>query len=255
MFLLLSPSKTQNFETRSNFEYTQPFFRDEIHDLVKELRHYTAKDLQELMGISAKLAEINMQRFQKFDDNFNLDNAKQALAAFSGDVYDGIEVELYSPEDISFAQKHVGIISGLYGLLRPLDLMQPYRLEMGINLKVSNKKNLYDFWGDKITDRINDLNKDGLVINLASVEYSKAINPKKIKSRFVNIVFQENNKGVYKIVGILAKRARGIMANYIIKNRLVSLDSLTKFHLEGYSFHKNSSDDNNLIFVRENANI
>jgi uncharacterized protein len=251
MFVLLSPSKTQNFQKKLNLKHTQPFFVGEIQVLIKELRNYTVKDLEELMGISYKLAELNFKRFNEFESNFNLENAKQAISAFSGDVYDGIEIDEYTSEDVDFAQEHIGIISGLYGLLRPLDLIQPYRLEMGVDLKVAGKKNLYGFWDDKITRRINSLNEARRpVVNLASVEYFKVINRKEIASRFVNIVFQEHDKGVYKIVGILAKRARGLMANYIVKNRVSSLDDLKEFKLDGYSFIKDRSDESNFVFVR-----
>lgn len=194
------------------------------------------------MGISTKLAEINHKRFSNFSDKFNFENSKQALLVFNGDVYKPIEIEKFTKEDFDFAQKHLRILSGFYGVLRPLDLIQPYRLEMGT-------KNIYQFWGDKISQFLN--NEDAKhIINLASEEYFSAVNPKIISAKIINIIFKEKKNGTYRIVGINAKKARGLMTNFIIKNKISNPISLKEFAVEGYHFVKELSDENNFVFTR-----
>jgi uncharacterized protein len=254
MMLVLSPSKTLDYETPVKLAtYTQPDMLDESQSLIKELRKYTPEKLSELMDISEKLAKLNAQRYKDFSVPFTQKNARQAILAFKGDVYDGIDVDHYRKEDFVFAQEHVRILSGLYGLLRPLDLMQPYRLEMGTGLKNPRGKDLYGFWEDRITRNINQAlakHKNKLLINLASEEYAKAIKPKLLESPMLNVVFKENQKGKLKIIGLFAKKARGLMANYIIKNQIDNALSLKKFKESGYAFEPSLSDEAHYVFVR-----
>jgi cytoplasmic iron level regulating protein YaaA (DUF328/UPF0246 family) len=254
MMLVLSPSKTLDYETPVKLAtHTQPDMLAESQALIKELRKYTPQKLSELMDISDKLASLNVQRYKDFAMPFTQKNARQAILAFKGDVYDGIDVEHYGKEDFAFAQEHVRILSGLYGLLKPLDLMQPYRLEMGTSLKNPRGKDLYAFWGDRITRSINEAlakHKNKLLINLASEEYAKAIQPKALEIPLLNIVFKENQKGTLKIIGLFAKKARGMMANYIIKNQIDNSAALKKFKESGYGFEPSLSDENHYVFVR-----
>lgn len=256
MFILLSPAKSLDYQSQISCQnFSMPFFENETKKLAKELKNFSEADLQNLMGISEKLAELNYERFQKFSAKFNLENSKQALLVFDGDVYQGIEKEKYTEADFAFAQKKLRILSGLYGLLRPLDLMQPYRLEMGTDFRKSKfpTKNLYEFWGDKISERLNEeCKEDGAqyIINLASEEYFSAVNPQKISAKIINVIFKENKNGVYKIVGINAKKARGVMANFIIRQKISDPQVLKKFQLENYRFEKSMSDESNFVFVR-----
>ena len=256
MLILLSPAKSLDYKspiTHTNF--TLPHFAKEAKKLATELKKFSVSDLEKLMGISKNLAELNCQRFKNFSDKFNLENSKQALLAFDGDVFKPIEKEKFTAADFEFAQKNLRILSGFYGLLRPLDLMQPYRLEMGTNFsktvfeKDLGAKNLYQFWGDKISQQI-DLSGAKHVINLASEEYFSAVNPQKISAKIINIVFKENKNGVYKIVGINAKKARGLMANFIVKNKISKPQELKNFKIEKYHFAKELSDQSNFIFLR-----
>jgi len=243
MLTLLSPAKSLNYETSHHEGFTLPHFVAETKILAVQLKKFSVPDLEKLMGISKNLAELNHQRFQNFSENFNLENSKQALLAFDGDVYKPIEAEKFSAEDFNFAQKTLRILSGFYGVLRPLDLIQPYRLEMGTNL------NLYKFWSDKISQHL-DLEGSKHIINLASEEYFSVINPKKISAKIINITFKENKDGSYKIIGIYAKKARGLMANFIIKNKITNPQELKKFQSENYQFVKEMSDEMNFVFVR-----
>ena len=209
------------------------------------------------MKISDKLAELNYQRFQDFETPFTPDNAKQALLVFKGDVYRGMNVEDYSEEELAFAQKHLRILSGLYGVLRPLDLMQPYRLEMGTKLETQTGKNLYEFWGDRLSQLINgDLEKepDPCLVNLASNEYFKSIDRKSLKARVLNIAFKENKGGKYKVVAIHAKRARGLMVDYVIRNRIEAPEGMKDFDAEGYQYSEALSDSDNWVFCRDPQN-
>ncbi len=256
MFILLSPAKSLDYDSPiSQKNFTIPVFAEETQKLAKSLQKFTATDLENLMGISQKLAQLNFERFQNFQTNFDLENSKQALLVFDGDVYQGIDKENYTTKDFEFAQKNLRILSGLYGLLKPLDLMQPYRLEMGTDFKKTDfiAKNLYEFWGDKITAQL-DLEcqnaKAKHVINLASEEYFSAIKPKKMSVKIINVAFKENKNGVYKIVGINAKKARGLMADFIIKNKISDPQKLKDFDLENYRFEQTMSDETNFVFVR-----
>ena len=253
VFLITSPSKTQDFTQidTSNFTCTLPEMLSEIKELVSELKNQDIEKIKSLMSISSNLAKLNFDRYQKFASYFDLKNSKPAIFAFKGDTYADIEIAKYSKQDLEFAQNHLGIISGLYGLLRPLDLIQPYRLEMGTNLHVDNKKNLYDFWGDKITNALNTrLAKDEILINLASQEYSKALSQDKLLCKFINIIFKEHKNGIYKVIGLFAKRARGTMINYVIRNKITSPEKLKQFNINGYTFTDELSDSNNFVFTR-----
>lgn len=260
MLILLSPAKSLDYESSiSCHDFTAPHFSKEAQDLASKLKKFSVPDLEKLMGISKNLAELNHERFKKFSSEFNYDNSKQALLVFDGDVYKMIGKEDFNEDDFIFAQKNLRILSGFYGLLRPLDLIQPYRLEMGTDLKKTifekdlGIKNLYQFWGDKISKQI-DLDcsngRLGCVVNLASEEYFSAVNPKVISKKIINITFKENKGGVYKIVGINAKKARGLMANFIIKNRISKISDLKDFVVGGYRFAKEMSDDLSFVFTK-----
>jgi cytoplasmic iron level regulating protein YaaA (DUF328/UPF0246 family) len=201
------------------------------------------------MSLSEKLSKLNFDRFQAFKTPFSLDNAKQALLAFKGDVYNGINASSLSVKDLDFAQKNVRMISGLYGVLRPLDLIQPYRLEMGTKLSNAQGNNLYDYWGSGISEVLNE-DEEKLIVNLASNEYFKAIDNKILKAQILDIVFKEKKNNTYKVIGIYAKRARGLMINYIIRNRLTDAEALKDFSDEGYLYNQELSSDKTWVYVR-----
>jgi hypothetical protein len=202
------------------------------------------------MFLSEKLSKLNFDRFQAFKTPFSLDNAKQALLAFKGDVYNGINASSLSIEDLDFAQNNVRMLSGLYGVLRPLDLIQPYRLEMGTKLGNVHGKNLYDYWGSDISEVLNE-DEEKLIVNLASNEYFKAIDKKILKAQILDIVFKEKKNDTYKVIGIYAKRARGLMINYIIRNRLTDAEALKDFSDEGYLYNQELSSDSSWVYVRD----
>jgi cytoplasmic iron level regulating protein YaaA (DUF328/UPF0246 family) len=254
MIVLLSPSKTLDFESKPlTKSFTQPVMLKDSELLINELRKYSPEKLAKLMDLSDKLAHLNYDRYQVFNTPFSLDNARQALLAFKGDVYDPLALESYSKADFDFAQHHIRILSGLYGLLRPLDLMQPYRLEMGTTLNNKRGKNLYKFWGKTITDEINKslkADKNKMVINLASVEYFHSVQPESLEAPLLNIVFKEKQKGGLKIIGLFAKKARGMMTNFIIKNHIDKPESLKDFDEEGYVFQPSLSNSSQWLFTR-----
>jgi len=219
-------------------------------ELVNILKGKTQDEISNLMSISDKLSKLNFDRFQTFATPFTLRNAKQALLAFKGDVYNGIDAPSLSQEDLEFAQDSVRMLSGLYGVIRPLDLIAPYRLEMGTRLVNSKGKNLYEFWGDQISNVLND-DESEVIINLASNEYFKGIDKKALNAKIINIAFKELKNDKYKIIGIYAKRARGLMVNYIIKNRLIKPESLKAFDVEGYQFREELSDTLTWVFTRD----
>lgn len=254
MLMLVSPAKTLDYTGTDFDRFTLPAFLDCSQTLVKQLNRYSVEDLSELMHISDKLAKLNYQRYQDFETPFTPENAKQALLVFKGDVYKGMTVENYTEDDLAFAQGCLRILSGLYGVLRPLDLMQPYRLEMGTKLTTEKSKNLYEFWGSQISDSLNaDLEGDAdpCVVNLASKEYFKSVDIKALKARVLDIDFKENKAGTYKIVAIHAKRARGLMADYVIRNRIKTVEALQGFDSEGYTFRDSLSEPNRWVFCRD----
>ncbi|MFC1589751.1 peroxide stress protein YaaA [Pseudomonadota bacterium] len=254
MIITLSPSKGQDFETPAKTKkHTSPVALDDSELLIKELRKIKSGELQAMMSVSENIANLNVDRFKKFKTPFSTSNAKQAIFAFKGDVYSGIDIENFSAANLDYAQKHLRMLSGLYGYLRPLDLIQPYRLEMKTRLKNPRGDNLYQFWGDSITERLNkDLAKqqEPVLVNLASNEYFKSVKPKLLEGRLLNINFKETKDGKTRIVAIFAKRARGMMTDYILRNRIEKPEDLKKFKAGGYKFSKADSDDKQWTFVR-----
>jgi cytoplasmic iron level regulating protein YaaA (DUF328/UPF0246 family) len=248
MLTIISPAKTLDFENDFGKIFSSnPIFFEEKNQLVEAMKSLKINDLQDLMAISENLAKLNFARFQDFAKQ----PSSQAILAFDGDVYNGFDKKNFNKNDYEFAQNHLVILSGLYGLLRPLDSIQPYRLEMGTDFKKIKFicKNLYQFWGDKITLQINKYD-DELLINLASNEYFLAINKKICNKKIIDIIFKENKNNQYKIVGISSKIARGLMANFIIKNKINKINDLSEFNLENYQFSKNLSSENQMIFIR-----
>lgn len=254
MIITLSPSKGQDFETASlSKRHTKPADLNDSELLIKALRKLNGKQLQELMTISESLAGLNVARNKAFKTPFTTKNAKQAIFAFKGDVYSGLTLNKFSEEDYAYAQDHLRILSGLYGCLRPLDLIQPYRLEMKTRLKNDRGDNLYQFWGDGITHHLNKALKQQqqpVLVNLASNEYFKSVKVKLLEGRLLNINFKESKAGKTRVVAIFAKRARGMMADFIIRNRIEQPDDLKQFNKGGYKFNKTLSDEKQWTFER-----
>ena len=257
MIILLSPAKSLDFETPATTEkHTQALFLDQSALLIERLRELSPLDLSALMGVSDQLAALNAARFAEWRRPFSPKNAKQAVLAFNGDVYQGLAATSLSASDLQYAQTHVRILSGLYGLLRPLDLIQPYRLEMGTRLANARGKDLYAFWGERIADAlIGDLEKikAKTVVNLASEEYAKSVKPKKLPLPVVQPVFEDWSGGRFKVVSFYAKRARGRMARYAIRHRLAAAAGLHDFAEEGYAFEPAVSDSVRWVFRRRSA--
>ena len=249
MLAIISPSKTQDFSSCSVTTFSKARQLTQSQELIDVLKNKTQVQISKLMTLSDKLSKLNFDRFQAFKTPFSLDNAKQALLAFKGDVYNGIDAPSLSLEDLKFAQNNVRMISGLYGVLRPLDLIQPYRLEMGTKLSNKNGSNLYDYWGSRISKVLNGDEKD-LIINLASNEYFKSIDKKVLKAQILDIVFKEKKNDTYKVIGIYAKRARGLMVNYIIRNRITDPKALKNFSDEGYHYDEALSSDSSWVYIR-----
>jgi cytoplasmic iron level regulating protein YaaA (DUF328/UPF0246 family) len=254
MLILISPAKTLDYESPlATTAHTQPELLEKSQELVDVCRELTAQDLSDLMAISPRLAELNQQRFCNWEPIFNLKNARQAILAFKGDVYAGLQAKDFTQQDFEFAQKHLRMLSGLYGLLRPLDLMQPYRLEMGTRLNNPSGKDLYGFWGNTITDHVNQALQaqgDDIVINLASEEYFKAIKENHLQGRLIKPIFLDEKNGQYKVISFYAKKARGLMSRFIIKNQLTQVEQLKDFNLEGYVYSAQQSAEDELVFLR-----
>ncbi|MGB5324111.1 MAG: peroxide stress protein YaaA [Pseudomonadales bacterium] len=255
MLSVISPAKTLDYESRPATNLaTRPGMLREAAQLVAKLREYSPDDLVELMGISHKLGELNQQRFLNWAKPFNKSNARQAILAFRGDVYTGLDADTFSEADFEFAQQHLRILSGLYGVLRPLDLMQPYRLEMGTRLENERGRNLYEFWGDRITGNLNKQLKSlqsDCVVNLASNEYFKSVDTDKLDAQVITPVFRDYKNGQYKIISFFAKKARGMMSAYIIKKRVRTIAALKKFNAEGYRYDAASSTRWQPVFLRK----
>lgn len=255
MLLLISPAKTLDFDSKAQTsKFTQCAFLDESQRLIDELSKLDDREVSALMKISEQLGKLNSERYKLWQTPFTLDNAKQALLAFKGDVYTGLAAQEFSSKDLQFAQQHLRILSGLYGLLRPLDLIQAYRLEMGTKFANPKGKNLYNFWGDQLTDAINQqLSKhsDKLVINLASNEYFKAVKTKNLQGRVITPIFKDLKNGQYKIISFYAKKARGMMAAYIIKNQLLDAQPVQGFDSGGYQFQASLSTGTDWVFTRD----
>ena len=256
MLTLISPAKTLDFETApTTRRATQPEFIEQAASLVDDARKMAPQDIALLMGGSDAIADLNHHRFMNWSAPFSLDNAKQAVLAFKGDVYTGLEAETLSADELRFAQKHLRILSGLYGLLRPLDLMQPYRLEMGLKFANNGGDNLYQFWGEQLTDAVNrDLAKSEtkVLVNLASNEYYKSIKPKALDADIITPVFKDLRGGKYKVISFFAKKARGQMARYIIEKGLNDPAGIKRFRKDGYRYNKDESTAREWVFTRDN---
>jgi len=255
MITIISPAKTLDFETPPVIaKSTKPLHLQDSTALVDLMREYNPEGLVELMGISQKLGELNYQRFHEWHTPFTKDNAKQAIYAFKGDVYTGLDAEQLSKDDVDFAQSHLRILSGLYGVLRPLDLIQPYRLEMGTKVENPKGKNLYDFWDDRLTNALNKQLKAvsaKALINLASNEYFKVLAKGQLSTEIITPVFKDFKSGKYKIVSFFAKKARGMMAAYIIQNKITEPSKLKKFNVAGYQYDEASSTATEWVFLRK----
>jgi hypothetical protein len=258
MLIVVSPAKTLDYESPLATEkFTQPDLVSYSKELIEVCRKLTPADVSSLMKVSDKIADLNVGRFQEWSETFTTDNARQAILAFKGDVYTGLEAETLSDADFDYAQDHLRMLSGLYGLLKPLDLMQPYRLEMGTKLANEKGTNLYQFWGNVITDKLNEAiaaQGDNVLINLASNEYFKAVKPKNLDAQVITPIFKDCKNGQYKVISFYAKKARGMMARYIIENRIESVADLTKFDVAGYYFVEEESTPTDLVFKREEQN-
>ncbi|MGK3142895.1 peroxide stress protein YaaA [Pantoea sp. C2G6] len=254
MLMVISPAKTLDYESPlATTRFTQPALLEKSQQLIEIARELSPASLASLMSISDKLAHLNAERFNSWQPDFSPHNSRQAILAFKGDVYTGLQAETFSEGDFDFAQQHLRMLSGLYGVLRPLDLMQPYRLEMGIRLANPAGNDLYSFWGDVITDTLNAAlaqQGDEVLINLASDEYFKAVRPKKLQARLIKPVFLDEKNGSYKVISFYAKKARGLMSRYIIQQQLTEPEQLKAFDCDGYRFDAASSSENELVYRR-----
>lgn len=255
MLILISPAKTLDFNTPPVLEtHSEPQFLEHSRELVSVLRDKSPADLARLMSISSQLADLNYARYGAFSEPFTPANAKQAVLAFRGDVYTGLEADSFSRTDFNFAQKHLRILSGLYGVLRPLDLIQPYRLEMGTRLVTERGRDLYAFWGDRLTAALAAELKgrrQPLLVNLASNEYWRAVDPAGLGATVVTPKFKDWSKGSYRFISFHAKKARGMMAKWIIRNRVTRADALPDFDVAGYRFHAGESLPEAPVFIRK----
>lgn len=255
MLMVISPAKTLDFDTPPTTErFTLPQYLDHSQELITQLRDLTPAQIGELMHLSDKLSGLNAARFGSWNPAFSPENAKQALLAFKGDVYTGLDAESLNDADLDYAQQHLRMLSGLYGLLRPLDLMQPYRLEMGTKLANGRGKDLYAFWGTRISEWLNEAlaeQGDDILLNLASNEYFSAVKRPALKARVINTEFRDQKNGQYKIVSFYAKKARGMMSRFVISERLEKPEDLKQFDSQGYRFDKGLSSADTLVFLRD----
>ncbi len=255
MLVVISPAKSLDYETPfKTRKFTQAEFLDDSSELIAQLRQFSPAQVSSLMSISPSLGALNQERFNSWQQPFDTDNARQALFAFKGDVYIGLDAYSLTSDDIRFAQDHLRILSGLYGLLRPLDLIQAYRLEMGTSLKNARGNTLYDFWGEKITEALNAQltgKNNAVLVNLASNEYFRAVKPKQLTAEVISPVFKDYKNGQYKIISFFAKKARGLMSAYIIKNRLKKAEDLLSFDSDGYRYSEQDSKPGVPVFLRK----
>lgn len=255
MLILISPAKTLDFENPAGSDsYSMPTLLDQSEQLIEVCRKLTPADIATLMKVSDKIAGLNVARFSSWQKEFTPENAKQAMFAFRGDVYTGLDADTLSPQGIDKAQQQLRILSGLYGLLKPLDLMQPYRLEMGTRLANERGTNLYQFWGDIITDELNETTAEQgseFIVNLASNEYFKAVKAKKLNASLITPVFKDCKNGQYKVISFFAKKARGMMVRYLLDNNVDSIEGLTEFNTAGYYYSEKDSSVNEPVFLRE----
>ncbi|HEY9082303.1 MAG TPA: peroxide stress protein YaaA [Vicingaceae bacterium] len=253
MLVVISPAKKLSVEGKKPDWFTAPQFIEHSEKLIKKLRKYSPKKLQQLMSISDDLAQLNVERYQQWTINHDTENTKQALFTFTGEVYAGLNATSFKKNELEYAQQHLRILSGLYGVLKPMDAIHAYRLEMGTKLKIGKKSNLYEFWGDTIVNEINNTlkaNNDKVLVNLASNEYFKAVNKKKLATPVITPVFKDFTNGQYKTVMVYAKKARGAMAAFIMKNKIKTIEELTAFDTDGYLFNEEASSSKELVFLR-----
>ncbi len=257
MLIVISPAKTLDFESDASTSiHTEPELIDQSASLIKTLKKMAPQDIAKLMKLSDKLATLNFDRFQNWSKTPKKETVKQALLAFKGDVYTGLEADTFSTEEFRFAQKHLRILSGLYGVLRPLDLMQPYRLEMGTKLEVGKHRSLYEFWGDAITETLNSQLKkikSKTLINLASNEYFDSVKTDKLNAQIITPIFKDWKSGKYKIISFYAKKARGMMSAYAIRQKITDPEALKGFDVAGYSFDEASSNASQWVFLRKDS--
>ncbi|MFN4103628.1 MAG: peroxide stress protein YaaA [Tepidimonas sp.] len=254
MLFILSPAKALDYEAPPTTTVaTQPLFVEQAAELIAILRQKSPQEVAELMDLSDALAQLNVARYQAWQPTFGPDNSKQAILAFNGDVYEGLDARSLSQDDLDWLQQHVCILSGLYGVLRPLDWMQPYRLEMGTRLASPRGRNLYQFWGTRIAEYLSQRAQedDGIVVNLASEEYFKAVDPKALRARVVSCVFEERRGSGYKVISFLAKRARGLMTRWAALHRAADVETLQGFDSEGYRYAPEVSAPDRLVFRRD----
>lgn len=258
MLFLISPAKSLDYESPvpAELPHTLPVFKKQPLELIEVLREKSPQQISELMSISDKLAVLNVGRYEAFSPKFTAKNSRQAVLAFNGDVYEGLDAASLKPKELDWAQEHVVILSGLYGVLRPLDLLQPYRLEMGTRLQNAKGSNLYQFWGPQIADYLNKRggeqpDAERIVVNLASQEYFKAVDLKALKAPVVECVFEDFKGGKYKIISFHAKRARGLMVRWAVQHKAKKVADLRKFDLEGYVFADSASSPTRLVFRRK----
>ena len=252
MKIVISPAKSLNFTSDvPTIKFTEATYLKEAEVVMKKLKKFSPKELSELMSISDKLAALNWQRNQDWQLPFDVSNARQAVYAFDGDVYSGLDVYSLPLDKLDVLQQKLRILSGLYGILKPLDLMQEYRLEMGTKMAVGTKSNLPNYWKDKVTNSLNNEMKEGdFLINLASKEYFNAVDVKKIKAQIITPEFKDYKDGKFKMISFFAKKARGLMVRYIIDKNVETIDDLKQFDYEGYRFDANLSKENQLLFTR-----
>ena len=254
MITVVSPAKKLNFDATSPVKaFSECQFLENSKTLVDQAKDYSFNEIMILMGVSQNIANLTVQRFNDWNLPFTIENAKQAALAFNGDTYTGLEANTFNIDDFDYAQEHLLILSGLYGLLRPLDLIQPYRLEMGTTMNNSKGKNLYEFWGTKISEQLNrDINnhKSKYIVNCASDEYFKVIDLPTLNVPVIKPIFKDVKNGIPKVISFFAKRARGMMSKFIIKNRVQSIDDLHGFNDNGYEFQPDQSENHELLFIR-----
>jgi uncharacterized protein len=259
MIIVLSPAKSLDYETPAHVrKHTLPQFVEDAAELIHGLRALSPQQIGGMMGISDQLATLNFQRYAEWSKTFDTDNSKQAVLAFNGDVYEGFAAKTLSSSDLDFAQNHVRVLSGLYGLLRPLDLLQPYRLEMGTRFSNPRGKDLYAFWGERITEALNaqlkkNTRSSRVLVNCASNEYFRAVKPKRLDAPVITPVFEDWKGGTYKIISFYAKRARGLMARYAVENRISEPQALKGFDVDGYALDTAASNDSTYVFRRRIA--
>ena len=251
---IISPAKKLDYSPiEKNLDSTVPGLLEHSNELIKYLKSLNPQEVSSLMGLSDKLGALNYERFQEWETPFTKSNSKQAILAFKGDVYQGLDAESLSKTELIWAQKHVRILSGLYGVLKPLDLMQAYRLEMGTKFPTNRGKNLYEFWNSIITDELNRTfsSKKATLLNLASNEYFKSINSSELKANVITPIFMDRKNGKYKIISFFAKKARGLMTRYVIKNQTEDIADIQNFEEGGYFFNEEMSEDNKPVFCRD----